>query len=502
MGLWEFAKTAARVSAKASQITSRGVEQRIRSTIANGGAHAARKGLIGPWDPPPPPNVSGYLNFAGVARPEDIDCREWWFPLGRYVVPKYPWQATDPIGLSASEINRHTLVVGPTRAGKTAGLIAPWIVEGVLAGYNVVTLDLKGGGDLQRDVAAYRDSLPTRPPIRLRRWDYRNPSARNSWNFIRELDSDGAINAAAEAICGRPRDNDPNRNFHLRDLKWAKGLLELAYDTGEDLTVKDILSLLADQQSLESVIRAYPQSRGAQRIADLCTLDFPEYSKTTQFLTTYFEVLNNDGFVSATSQPRLSLNDVASGQASITIINAPVSDGELAEIASGLFMSLLLNRRLSAFGQTSAPLLVVLDESPRLQDRIDLGRTLSLAAGANVSLLLAAQEIEQFHEDKRNEILANCGTLVVMAGCNFSTTDVVMKRLGSRVETQLSSTSTYDKNGRSTGYTSNINTVPVLGHNELSNPPTGIRGATVVNNRLSRRPVLVDFTRPDLTKPD
>jgi hypothetical protein len=39
---------------------------------------------------------------------------------------------------------------------------------------------------------------------------------------------------------------------------------------------------------------------------------------------------------------------------------------------------------------------------------------------------------------------------------------------------------------------------PVLGHNELVHPPTGLRGAVVLNNRVSMRPILVDLTRRDL----
>ena len=469
---------------------------------AGRGRRAVDQGLIGPWDPTPPPGSAGYLDFSGTARPQDINATDWWFPLGRYVLPRHPWQPGQPIGISLAEANRHTLVVGPTRAGKTAGIIAPWIIEGYRAGYHVVAFDLKGGGDLERDITRYRDSLADHLPVRLTRWDYKQPGRSKSWNFIGELDTDSALSAAAEAICGRPRDNDPNRNFHLRDIKWAKGVLELAYDTQRALTVRDILGLLADRQLLRDTVSQYSGSRGANRLSDLVSLPAAEYGKATQFLATYFDVLNNDGFVMATTRRQTDMKRLSSGDAAVTIVNTPVVDGDLSQAVRGLFLALLLNRRYSEFGGNPQPLLLVLDESPRLQDRVDLGQILSLAAGANVSVVLAAQELEQFDEAKRAEICGNCGTLVLLAGTNPTSTDYVMKRLGNRVQATLSGSDSYARgSGRSTGYSLGSSTVPVLGHNELANPPTGQFGATVLNNRLSIRPVLVDLTRLDLLGP-
>jgi hypothetical protein len=338
--------------------------------------------------------------------------------------------------------------------------------------------------------------------VPLTRWDYTQPKKSKSWNFIDELDSDSALNAAAEAICGRPRDNDPNRNFHLRDIKWAKGILELAFDAHRALTVRDIVGLLADRQLLCDTVSHLSGSRGATRLADLASLPAAEFGKSTQFLSTYFDVLNTDGFVATTSRSQTDMRRISSGDPGLTIINAPVVDGDLSQAVRGLFLALLLNRRFSEFGTNPHPLLLVLDESPRLQDRVDLGQILSLAAGANVSVLLAAQEIEQFEETKRSEICGNCGTLVLLAGTNPTTTDYVMKRLGNRIQATLSSSDSYGRgSGRSTGYSLGSNTVPVLGHNELANPPTGQFGATVLNNRLSKHPVLVDLTRLDLLTP-
>jgi hypothetical protein len=401
-----------------------------------------------------------------------------------------------------SEANRHTVVIGPTRAGKTASLIAPWIVEGLGAGYVVAACDLKGQQDLLEEVRRYRDAAYPGATFRVRNLDYRNPAGSTSWSFIRELDDDGAVNAAAEAICGLPRDNDPNRSFHVRDLKWARGLLEMAHAAGTDLTVRDLLDVLADDDALDQLVSRFGHTRGAQRLRDLVALDPAERSRATQFLATYFEVLNTDGFVQVTSKPRLDLRRDAFAAGTLLHVNAPVADSALSAAASGLFLALLTHRRLSTFASDTTPMLLVVDEAARLQDRLDLGRLLSLAAGANVSVLLAIQDVNQLAEDRRDEILANCGTTVVMAGAGERTVEYVGRRLGSRMARTLTSQDTYSPgSGRSSGYSVSSLAVPVLGAAELAGPPTGRRGATVINTRLSPRPVLVDLTRGDLEKP-
>lgn len=497
MSMWG---KAAKFSFKAGRGVSAATERSAASWIANRGRKAASRGLIGPWDPPPPAGFGGYVDYAGVATPSDVNCPDWWFPLGRYVKPKHPWTPGPEIGLSFQEANRHSLVVAPTRAGKTASMIAPWIVAGIQAGYTVVAIDVKGQRDLIGEVTRYRDATSPGEQIRLVNWDYQDPAHSRQWNFFAELDDDGAVNAAAEAICGRARPEDPNKNFHLRDLKWARGLLELVYDTNQTFVVQDLLSLLADPTAMRNLVGRLPRSRGAQRLRDLCNFSDDEFAKATQFLATHFETLNTPGFNAITRKSQIDMRALAAGPPAFVVCNAPTKDGSLSEAASGLFIGQLIHRRLSMFGAVKPPpMLLVLDEAPRLQDRLDLGRLLSLSAGAGVSMLIAAQEIEQFDEKGRQEILANCGTIVALPGANTTTTDYLMARLGNRVRGRLSSSDSYDlRNGRSTSYSRDTETVPVMDRAALVSPPSGPFGATVINSHLSAKPILVDLTRHDL----
>lgn len=499
MGTFRLIGQAARLSHAAGRSSGNAAERGLAAWGAGRGRRAVRQGLIGPWDPLPPAGSGGYLDFSGAARPGDLDARDWWFPLGRYVKPKHPWGPGAEIGLPLQEANRHTMVLGPTRGGKTAGLIAPWMVAALRAGYLVVSVDVKGNDDLLSEVTRYRDAFAQGESFPLRRWDYREPQRSKSWNFLAELDDDGAVNAAAEAICGRPRDADPNRAFHVRDLKWARGLLELAYDTGSAWNVGDLLTVLADPTALRDLVDKHRRSRGAQRLRDLVLMADDDFSRSTQFLATHFETLNTRGFNAVTTRQQLDLRRLAVADPGLVLVNAPIVDGALSEASSGLFVNMLLHRRLAAFGTAAPPMLLVLDESPRLQDRIDLGKVLSLAAGAGVSVLLAAQDVKQFEDKVRDEVLANCGTLVVLGGTGPETTDYVGRRLGQRVRGKQTANDSYDRRtGRTRSYGADSETVPVLDHNALFNPPSGRWGATVVNNRLSPRPVLVDLGRSDL----
>jgi len=463
----------------------------------NKGSRSAQRGIVGPWDAPPPPEVGGYLDFSGVAIPSDITNGAD-FPLGRYVLPKHPWRSKDPIGLSASAANAHTVVLGPTTAGKTSSIIAPWIYSAMQFGYLVVAIDVKGGGDLLAKVDQYRVSQDPTVALQARTFDYNSPMSSISWNWLKELDEESAVNAAAEAICGKDRDNDPNREFRLRDLKWMRGILELASATRVSWTVEDLLVLLNDQRRMEDLIGRFGNPRVVGRLGDLVGMDAQDYARSVQFVTTYLEVLNTSGFVEVTRRSDQTL-DALDADGGLVIVSAPIADGKLAEAASGIFLSLFLNRRFKKFGAAPRPVLLVLDEAPRLRDRIDLPSLLSLSAGAGVSVVLAVQEVHDLREDERDVIFANCANLILMAGAGHKTTEYVSSRLGRRIAVKKTrSTSHALREGRVVQSGFENAEVPVLGHSELASPPGGQYGATVHSYSLSRKPIIVDLTRSDL----
>jgi type IV secretory pathway TraG/TraD family ATPase VirD4 len=498
--MWRLSKGIFEVSAAAQRGMAHSMNQSMAQRAqrqSQRGSRAAQRGIIGPWDPPPPPHLGDYLDFSGVARPEDVTGNGADFPLGRYVLPRKKWEPREELGLTATAANSHTVVFGASTAGKTTSIIAPWIYAGMRAGYLVVAVDLKGNNDLIDKVAQYAAAQPSIPDARIGVFDYNAPATSMSWNWIADLQDETSVNAAAEALCGRDRENDPNREFRLRDLKWMRGLLELVNTTGAVWTVHDLLALLDDQERLQLLMKRQSGSRAAVRLGDLAHLDPADYSRSVQFLTTYLEVLNTNGFVRITRRSELSLHDL-DDEPGLFVVSAPYADQKLGEAVSGLFLSQFLNRQLQKFNTNSRPVLLILDEAPRLKDRIDLPGLMSLAASANMSVVLAVQEVNNFRDDERDVIFANCGTWVLMGGAGPKTTEYFGSRLGTRIAVRQTQSSSFTREGRTWQSGHQTADVPVLGHVELSNPPGGSYGAIVHSRSLSRKPIITDLTRYDL----
>jgi hypothetical protein len=497
MGILRVGGALGRGYFNAARSANNSLTQASAGWAANRGSKAVREGRIGPLDPTPPAGAEDYQDFRGAALPADIKGAGSDFPLGSYILPKSPWRASQSLALTARAVNAHTTVLAPSTIGKTTSIIAPWIHSALQAGYLVVAVDVKGNGDLHNKVKQYGAANGGGAKFGATAFDYENPAKSLSWNFIDDLRTESAINSVAEGICGAPRDNDPNMNFHIRDLNWMRGLLELAHDSRQQFTVRSLLMLLKDQQAFEDLVDSQHGSRASDRLSDLCGLTTDDFNRSRTFLSSYLEKLNAPGFNAITTHPGLSLHGRDLDQPCLMVVNAPMANETLSAAVAGLFITQIVNQRLAA-GGGAVPMLLVIDEAPKMQKILPLGRWTSLVASSGISMLLAAQDVKQFHEDTRDEILDNCATIIALANAPASTTEYIAKRLGTRVRATQQKSQNYDqRNGRSTNFTKGSETVPVIGHDEITNPPAGEFGATVISRSLSRKPILVDLYRPD-----
>jgi TraM recognition site of TraD and TraG len=494
----------------AGRAMNRGVQRAVAGGMATRQvtrtSPAVRAGLVGPFDDIPA-NASDFRDYSGIATPNDITPMTWSFPLGRYVMPKgtrrnpAQWTGDAEIGIDDRTANRHTVVYTPTQGGKTSSIIAPWIWAGLQYGYVVVTLDMKGNDDLIDHVhrhAASREPLPEH--LGLATFDYNKPSGSVSWNWMDDLIDDSAIEAAVEALVGKDRENDPNREFRARDMKWMRALFEFARDSRVTWTVGLLLSLLADHDRMVRVIDHEGSQRVRERLADLIDprITVGEYHDKIQFLTTYLEVLNHEGFNRVTQRHGMSMDDLGQ-EPGLMVVSTPLADGKLSAAVGGLFLSQFLNRQLKRFNTSNRPVLFVLDEAPRLQNKLDLPGMLASAASSGMSVLLAVQEINDFDDKQRDAILANCATHILMGGAAPKTTDYFGERLGTRQALRRTIGSTYNhRDGHSLQRGVQSETVPYLGRAELATPPGGLFPAIVQCYALSRKPILVDLTRADL----
>lgn len=497
---WKLTKGVFTATHATSKALNNSMQQGTVRRQANRGWKAAASGIIGPFDPPPPPHAQGYLDYSGLATYGDLCSEDWSFPLGRYVEPRKRWEAKerDQLGISDTVVNKHTVVYAPTQAGKTTSVIAPWIYYGMRAGYLVIALDLKGNGDLRQKVEQYAASHEPLPGAGFGGFDYTNPSESVSWNWIADLKDESAIEAAALALVGPDRENDPNREFRLRDLNWMRGLLELMGETRTPWTVRMVLELLEDHPRFKTLVDRHAGSRASTRLASLVSIPSDEYYTKVQFLSTYLEVLNIDGFVAVTRRSELVMDDLVDDPG-LFVITAPITDGRLANAVSGLLLGQFLQRQYRKFNHDSRPVLLVLDEAPRLKDRLDLKQLMSVSASSGMSVLLALQEVTDFEEAERDVILSNCGTHILMQGGGQKTTEYFGGRLGTRVATRQTHTSGFGHH-QGSSFQAGVQTVdvPVLGRAELASPPCGPYGAFVQSYSLSRKPILVDLARDDL----
>lgn len=499
-GAWWYA---ARAAARTGSWVARSSRQTAVNATNNRVSRGARQGILGPWDVAPPTRAlqGGVWDYRGVARSSDITPARSDLPLGRFIDPRR-WTPTSPFGLSLEVGNQHTLVVGPTRSGKTTSIVAPWIHAALRQGFSVVAVDVKGNDDLYKEVKRYSRAVGP-AGASVAKWDYSDPTRSMSWNWITELSSDSQINAAVEAVCGRPNPSDPNRFFHQASMKYLRGLLELS-GFMQNSSVESLLWILADQMRLEHLVDASPSSAGARRLSELVGLRPDEYLKMTSELTTHLETLDTRGFSAVTSRHGFEFEMLDGPSPALVVVSAPIADGELAASASGLFLGQLLQSVYSRFGrQGHRPLLLVLDEAARLQDRIDLGAALSLVASAGVSMLLAVQDLHQLRQDTREEVLANCGTVVCLPGVARTTTDAFSGRLGEMHVTSKIPGFSPGALGGGISWTHGHERAPLLSHREIASPHPllGPWPAFVHSRSLSDRPIAVDLTRHDLNAP-
>jgi hypothetical protein len=499
---WQITRGLFGASQAASRHIANSAAQGAAIRSASRGSAAVQRGLVGPWDPIPA-GASGYLDYSGLATPGDLSINPWMFPLGRYVLPKgRTWKVQAEIGVTGATANRHTVVYAPAGSGKTTGVLVPWIYHALYFGYFVLALDLKGNNDLLDMVRQYAFVQEPLPDVMISGFDYTNPRSSVSWNWIRDLEDESAIETAASVLVGKS-DSDHNKEFRLRDIGWLRGLLEFAADTEQPWTVGTIINLLSDPDRLGRLLRNAGSQRSQSRLRTLIdvsalgALDYDDYFRKVQFMLTYLEPLNTHGFNEVTKRATVSLRDLATDPG-LLIVTAPLADDRLSATVSSLFMAQFINLQLKKFNQDRRPVLLVLDEAPRLQDRLDLEQLLATTRSSRTSVLLAIQDVTQFEERERNAILSNCATHILLAGAGDPTTSYFGSRLGRRIASRATISNSFGRDGPGIQTGREIQEVPVLGRNEMAYPPGDGYRALIHSYDISGKPVLVDLTREEL----
>jgi type IV secretory pathway TraG/TraD family ATPase VirD4 len=460
----------------------------------------ARRGVLAPGDPPPPPSAGGsYYDYRGVLNlrkvPAELQRAE--FPLGRYVHPaKGP---RDPIALPAAVVARHVAVVGPAGSGKTHGVVVPWIIAALRAGWSVVAIDVKANLMDHVRAAVHRSGQPL--GVRAAQLDYTKPAQSVTWNWCAELDSDRAIDSTVKAIAGSKPPPHTAPVYFYQEAQLLRGLLNLAAASPkrQHLTATHLHDLLKDQNKLMRICKAIPSSLAWDGLKDLEALDPRDYADRVTSLAAKLSVLANPTIAAVTNRVGLRLEDVLSDRTLVSVV-APVQDGLMGTLLSSIFVNQLLFRAYDRFTNPGGvPVLLVLDEAARLADFVDFESILSVAREARVAGLIALQDAAQFKdENQRSIIFSNCGTLIYLPGASSLSAKLLSDRVGQHPVQATSVSVGPAPSGWGSHRTRSTQTqmAPILGQREISNLPFGPHAAVVHAQPLADPPFLVDLTQP------
>ena len=485
--VWRASSAASRVSANLGASAA----QHIQIKRA---ARRAATGVIGPGDPPPPPNgPMDYYDYRGVATPRDARAlRDKPFTLGRLLDPRRG--ARFSLGLSDSILEQHAVIVGPTGSGKTTSILVPWIAEALRLGNSVVAVDV--AGDLLDDLSRYRAATgPFHANVAV--WDFSQPNLSISWNWLADMKDESAISSAVEAIRGRVSPNDSQPFFHERDLRLLRAAIELSVASRQNMTAVDLLGIVRSEVAFVDLVRSHSGHPAASRIPDFISgVSQGRFAEMTSGVVNALELWDTSGLRRVSSRPELQLSDLLDTP-SLLVVGAPLHFGRTSEVASGLILSQIVNmlfRRFSSPGPRR--LFFVIDEAARLASRLNFEELLSIGRRAGATIVLALQDVSQLsNEAERLAILGNCGTMVSLPSRSKSTAEYFLSRLGNRPQASVTLTATPGSVGPRFSTAHGVVEVPVLGLREVMDPPWGPRSAVVHCQPALGRPLLVDLTR-------
>lgn len=511
-----------------------------RATRDAGRRWRVRTGVLAPGDSSPAPgDLKDHYDYRGVVNwGRRVPGADGPFRLGRYLHPRRgPGQA---VGLDRHDLNHHAAVVGPTGCGKTTSIVIPWVAAAVAQGAFVVTVDVKGSGASDALVPLLGEEFDRRSLSQslLATWDYTRADSL-TWNPLDELVDDRAFEVATKSLLGQSPKDEHDKYFYERDYRWLRAILHIACETGLS-SLADVNRAISSRDRFMS-FAATSTSRWADDVEDLRSFDAYDFARAVPGLINKMHVFTQPGVAAICGRGRLepsvggaegtlrgsliagrgssgslrfgssrasasrstepserpNLNLLlASSKAGVVVVGAPISDGELSASLSALFLSQITNIFLKHGARAPGGAFLIIDEAPRLTDRLDYETLVSICRSVGVGVTLVMQDVAHFRdEDERSAILTNCRNVIVCPGVSRATTKYLQERLGERMETSVSTAPSVGRAGKGrVDLSHSLGSVSVIGHREIAYPPFGPRTAVVCAERFGGRPMLVDLS--------
>lgn len=489
------------------------------SRVGDGVAHAvsthsagrfARRGYLGPGDPPPPPTgPTDYYDYRGVATwRETANLDGGQFPLGSFIdLGGRRVARKGPIGLPGQLLTRHTVVVGPSGSGKTFSVLIPWIYAALASGWSVIAVDVKG--DMREAFLDYKDlQRGAALGAGLTKWDFLDPTGSKPWEWLKELTTEARVDAAVTALLGRqPEKSSADPFFYQRDYRTLRGLLTFSRAVLPGVrTATDLMRTLEQDVQLDAAVRQNPRAPGAQDLDAALRYPAGEYPKVISGVVTALSALDTSGVNAVTrstsARPSIDLRQVLDDH-HLLIVGAQLQGGEISVTQSSLMLNQLAQRLYERFSGDRRPVLLVVDEAPQIADRVDLVKLMEVARSADVAVVAAMQDVAQVRdENERASMLANAASFMILPGSGVTSVRAFSERLGERFEQTVG---VQFESGRRSVFgpppsqSYGTEAVPVLREREIMEQPFGARTAAVhVKARelgITSKPFLVDMER-------
>lgn len=487
--MWRTLARTTGLAARGAVATGRGINGAAQNAVAARGRLAANRGLLPPGAPPPPPDVRDFYDYRGAATLQHVAAlRGAPHRLGGAVDLRTGQRL--PIGLPDVVHERHVGIVGPSGVGKTGMILVPWSLSLLATGHSVVMIDV--AGDLLEQVQA-AGARCGGVPGRIAKWDLTDPARSMAWNWIGELSTPEAVTAAVEALVGRERPHDPQPFFGQRDRRILEGLIHAGREALGAVTAQQLLATVRDQAALQRLAAAAPRS--GQRMAEAVHADPWDYGKVVSGVINALDVFEHPGLAAITGHDRFKL-PMLFDEPSLLIIGAPLHASRVGVAASSLMCALLIRGLYKGFGLHRRRIVMLVDEAPRLKDRLDFEELSSVSRRAGASVVIAAQFAEQFDDENgRHAILGNCSSYIQFSTVSEPSAAYFASRLGQRQQTTLgrSDQAATWRSPAGRQWTRALDTVPVLGMREIQDQPWAPYSALVHCPQVTALPIPVDL---------
>ncbi|MEU8007719.1 type IV secretion system DNA-binding domain-containing protein [Catellatospora sp. NPDC049111] len=489
--LWRASTSMTGAAVSAGNMMAEGWARRRNAAAVRPGRRAMQTGILAPGDGPPSGTVGTFRDYREVLVPDDVKpLSAGPFPMGRVKHPQDDHGAF-PIYLGWEEVRRHLVVVGSAGSGKTTNVLVPLTVGAAEAGLGCVVVDTKG--DFLQELVAYRARYGINRRHNVVRWDIADPANSHPWNPLAEVHDQNDAAQVALAFLGEVDPARPHAEFAERDHRWLRGLVYLLVRTrGPQPHPRDLYMLVVNQQALATLARQDPSA--AIDVIDLMNFPPADFSKATWALANRLSWLAEPGLATMLdgSAPRAFTLRQAIDSGAIIKVGARVSGGERTMAAAALMLNLLKLRCMENFGSSAGPrMLWILDEAPKYAHRIKLDEVLDFMRGAGVAACVGVQDVTQFGgEVDQERMLANADTLIALRGASAATAAFVAKRLG---DVQAATVSNAMDARGAWSPTLSHQAKPMLGVQEIMQPPVGQYGGIIHIRGSSPHPFLVTF---------